>query len=133
MRPLDDGEVQGEINILPMIDVIFSILAFMIISSISLTRSEGLPVNLPSAKTAQTEPTQQINVTIQPDGNLYLNRQPIQLNNLKGEVGKLITSNQENLVIINADTQVDHGQVVEVMDNLRQVKGVRLAIATQKN
>lgn len=46
---LDDG---FEINILPMIDVIFAILAFFIVSTLFLTRTEGLPVNLPEADTS---------------------------------------------------------------------------------
>ena len=52
MRLPDEIDTPGEINILPMIDIIFSILAFVIISTLSLTRSEGLPVDLPSAKTS---------------------------------------------------------------------------------
>ena len=52
MRPINESEEQFDINILPMIDVIFSILAFFIFSSLSLTRSQGLPVDLPSAQTA---------------------------------------------------------------------------------
>lgn len=128
----DEPDFEGEINIVPMIDVIFSILAFVIISSISLTRSEGLPVNLPSAKTAQPEQTTQINITIKPDGNIFLDRQPIQLEALKKEVGTFIKPDQENLVIINADKTVEHGRVVQVMDVVRQVKGAKLAIAAKK-
>lgn len=131
MRLPDDSNVEGEINIVPMIDVIFSILAFMIISSMSLTRSEGLPVNLPSAKTTESQQTTQINVTIKSNGTLYLDRQPVQLTTLKAAVGKLIKSEQQSLVIINADEKVDHGQVVAVMDIMRQVKGVKLAIAAK--
>lgn len=71
MRIPDEQDVQGEINIVPMIDAIFSILAFFIISSISLIRSEGLPVNLPSAKTTESQKVAQINVTIQPDGKVF--------------------------------------------------------------
>lgn len=54
MRLPDEFEAQGEINIIPMIDVIFSILAFFIISSLYLSRSDGLSVNLPSAQTTES-------------------------------------------------------------------------------
>ncbi|MEM8778471.1 MAG: biopolymer transporter ExbD [Cyanobacteria bacterium P01_G01_bin.49] len=132
MRLPDEIDAPAEINIVPMIDVIFSILAFVIISTLFLTRSEGLPVNLPSAKTAQPQKTKQINITIESDGNVFLDRQPIQLDSLKGKVGTLIGQNQEGLVIINADERVNHGRVVKVMDLVRQVQGAKLAIATQK-
>ena len=132
MRLPDEPETPFEINIVPMIDVIFSILAFFIISTLYLTRSEGLPVDLPSAQTAQVEQSVQINVTIEPDGDLFLDRQAIELEQLKGAVGALIEPNSESLVIINADEKVEHGQVVSVMDRLRQVEGAKLAIAAKK-
>ena len=132
MRLPDEVDRPGEINIVPMIDVIFSILAFFIISTLYLTRSEGLPVNLPSASTAKSQPSTKITVTIQPDGELALNRKPIKLEALEDSVRSLVETNSESLVIVNADEKVDHGQVVSVMDRLRQVKGAKLAIATQR-
>ncbi len=133
MRQLDDElDSPAQINIVPMIDIIFSILAFFIISTLYLTRSEGLPVNLPKAATAETQRTAQINVTVEPNGEIALNRQPLELNQLEEEVGQLIEPNSEAIVIINADEKVDHGQVVSVMDRLRRVKGAKLAIATQR-
>lgn len=132
MRLPDESEKPGEINITPMIDVIFSILAYYIIATISLTRSEGLPVNLPGAATAQSQPSTKITVTIKPDGELALNRQPIKLEALEQSVRSLVEPNSESLVIVNADEKVDHGRVVSVMDRLRQVKGAKLAIAAQR-
>lgn len=132
MRLPDEPEVEGEINVVPMIDVIFAILTFFIFSSLSLTRSEGLPVNLPSAQTAEVTRTSQINVTIKPDGGIFLDRQAIKLESLKGAVGAMIQPGQEGLVVINADEKVSHGVVVGVMDQLRQVKGAKLAIAAIK-
>lgn len=132
MRLPDESENGMGINITPMIDVIFSILAYFIVSSLSLTRSEGLPVNLPQASTAKVQKTEQINVSILPDGAIALNRQPIALEQLEAQVKAKIPPNTESLVILNADKAVDHGRVVEIMDKLRRVKGAKLAIATQK-
>jgi biopolymer transport protein ExbD len=132
MRLPDESERNIGINITPMIDVIFSILAYFIISSLSLTRSEGLPVNLPQASTAKVQKTEQINVSILSDGAIALNRQPIELEKLETQVKTKIAPNTESYVILNADKAVNHGRVVEVMDRLRRVKGVKLAIATRK-
>jgi len=115
-----------------MIDVIFSILAFFMVSSLSLTRSQGLPVNLPSAQTSEPKQTAQINVTIETDGDMFVDRQPIELGQLKGALTNKIAPNSESLVIINADQKVEHGQVVKVMDRLRQVPGANMAIAATK-
>ncbi|BAZ67238.1 MAG: biopolymer transporter ExbD [Pelatocladus maniniholoensis HA4357-MV3] len=133
MRPLDEPDLPPQINIVPMIDVIFAILTFFIMSTLYLTRSEGLPVSLPKAATAKQQqiPTK-ITVTLDKDGQVSLNRKPTTVDALEGQVRTLVGSNPEALVIISADEKVGHGQVVTVMDKVRQVKGAKLAIATQK-
>jgi biopolymer transport protein ExbD len=132
MRLQDEPELPAQINIVPMIDVIFAILTFFIMSTLFLTRSEGLPVNLPKAATGQIGRPASVTVTIDPQGQLSLNRKSIQLEALEGAVRQQIKPAQELLVVLNADKAVNHGQVVEVMDRLRRVKGAKLAIATQK-
>lgn len=132
MRPINEPEEQFEINILPMIDVIFSILAFFIISSLFLTRSQGLPVDLPSAQTSEPKQSVQLNITIEADGKMYLDKQPIKLEVLKDALTEKIQPNSESVVIINADEKVQHGTVVKVMDRLRQVPGAKMAIAAEQ-
>ncbi|NEP08345.1 MAG: biopolymer transporter ExbD [Okeania sp. SIO2G4] len=133
MRLIDDDlDVAPQINILPMIDVIFSILAFFIISTLFLTRSEGLPVNLPKAATSQLQRTEQITVTIDEAGKVFLNRELIEVDALEKAVRQLVLPNQTSIVTIKADEEVDHGDVVGVMDQLRKIDEVKLAIATKK-
>ncbi|BAY99481.1 biopolymer transport protein ExbD/TolR [Tolypothrix tenuis PCC 7101] len=133
MRLPDEPDLPAQINIVPMIDVIFAILTFFIMSTLFLTRSEGLPVNLPKAASAQQQASSEpINVTVDATGKISVNRQQVDLNVLSAQVRTLMADKQEALVIINADERVSHGQVVAVMDNLRQVQGAKLAIATQK-
>lgn len=131
MRLADEPETPLAINVVPLIDVMFALLTFFMVSTLSLTRSEGLQVNLPQASTAKAQPSAPITVTINAQGQLALNRKAIQLEALDGEVRQLVKPNQEVLVIVNADQAVNHGQVVAVMDRLRQVPGTSLAIATQ--
>jgi biopolymer transport protein ExbD len=132
MRLPQEPEPTAQINIVPMIDVIFAILTFFITSTLYLTRSEGLPVNLPGAATAQSQPQTQTVVTIDASGNLALNRQPLDLTTLEAQVRGLALTGKPPFVVINADQGVAHGKVVAVMDRLRQIEGVRMAIATQR-
>jgi biopolymer transport protein ExbD len=74
-----------------------------------------------------------MNVTIQANGAIALNRQPIALDSLEGAVRAQVGSASQSLVIINADTRVPHGVVVSVMDRLRRIQGVKLAIAAQSS
>ncbi|MBI1241706.1 MAG: biopolymer transporter ExbD [Nostoc sp. RI_552] len=133
MRLPDEADIPTQINIVPMIDVIFAILTFFIMSTLFLTRSEGLPVNLPQASTAtQQQVPMKVTVTVDKQGVISVNRQPSQVDSIAEQLRTIIGSNSEALVIINADEQVGHGQVVAVMDQVRQVKGAKLAISTQK-
>jgi biopolymer transport protein ExbD len=135
MRLLNEPDIPPQINIVPMIDVIFAILTFFIMSTLFLTRTEGLPVNLPQAATSKTESpakTAKVTVTIDAGGGLSLNKESIQLDNLEAALNQKIEQNQDLVVVLNADKAVNHGQVVEVMDQVRRVKGAKLAIATQR-
>lgn len=134
MRLQDEQETPAQINIVPMIDVTFSLLTFFIMSSLFLTRSQGLPVNLPSAATTQQSRTpQKITVSVDDKGTISLNRQPIAVDNLTEQVRTLVNNNPDALVVINADRKVEHGLIVTIMDRVRKVPGARLAIATQKS
>ena len=131
MRLPEEPDLPPQIYIVPMIDVIFALLTFFIMSTLFLTRSQGLPVNLPSAATAEAQKSTQATVTIDQAGKLALNRKPIQLNSLGNQVQGIKGKNRQILVVIEADRRVSHGQVITVMDRLRSIPGVRLAIGTQ--
>ncbi|HEY9619989.1 MAG TPA: biopolymer transporter ExbD [Crinalium sp.] len=119
------------INIIPMIDVVFAILTFFIMSSLFLSRSEGLPVNLPQAQTAQSQNQNKITVTVNREGRVFLDRKPIQVEDLAEQVKPLV-GDRERLVIINADEKVEYSRVIAVMDQLRTVKGAKLGMSTRR-
>lgn len=132
MRLPEETDLPPKINILPMIDVIFAILVFFIVSSLYLTRSEGLPVNLPRASTAEVQKSQQITVSLDEEGNLTVNSNLAQIEQLQAEIEQLIEAEYNTTVVVNADRTVEHGQVVEVIDRIRQIPDVQLAIAAEK-
>lgn len=128
----EESDDEFELNIVPMIDVIFAILTFFIISSLYLTRSEALPVNLPKAVSAEVQERTRITVTVESSGDIALNREAIALENLQSSVRNLMGETQESVIVINADEAVSHGQVIAVMDELRVIEGVTLGIATER-
>ena len=132
-RGIDEPDIPPQINIVPMIDVVFAILTFFIMSSLYLTRSEGIPVNLPSATTAKLQQSAPVTITIDQNGQIALNRQAIDLDQVEAQVTAQLANAENKLVIINADERVSHGQVVAVMDRVRQINGARLAIQTQRS
>ena len=134
MRLPDEAEPPAQINIVPMIDVIFAILTFFIMSTLFLTRQEGLPVNLPQASSAKksAEPAR-ITLTVDKAGEIFLNKVPITLDKLEAGVKAKVEPERPLMVVLNADEGVNHGKIVAVMDRVRQVKGAKLAIATKRN
>ncbi len=132
MRLPDDNEInRPSVNILPMIDVIFAILAFFILSTLYLTRAEGLPVNLPQAVTATPQDQIDITLVITSEGNLFLGDEAVALEDLADEVNAIAPTNPI-LVTIRADESTSHGRVVVTMDQLRTIDRVRLGIATAR-
>ncbi len=127
----EDPEVPVQINIVPMIDVVFAVLAFFILSSLFLTRSEGLPVALPGAETAETQAQRQVVVTLNEAGELSVGNRTVADEQLLEAIQTLGTVSDGGLVVIRADQSVSHGRVVAVMDRLRALPGVQLAIATE--
>ena len=131
MRILEnEQEDEFEVNMLPMIDVIFAILAFFIVSTLFLTRTEGLPVNLPKTETSEPQNPADFTVTIEPDGGLFLDESPVTEDTLRTQITEQLAPEQEALITIKADEQTYHGRVITVMDQLRTIEGASLGIAT---
>ena len=126
----EDLNNKNKIDILPMIDIIFSILAFLIISSLYLTRVETVSVELPKASNSITQNKKFINISIDKGGNLFLNKTRIKLQDIKDKVVNL-TNENKNLVVLNADENVSHGYVISVLDVLMSIDGLKLAISTK--
>lgn len=121
-------------NILPLMDVIFALLTFFVMSSLFLNRTEGLPVALPQAQsgTMQTTPAR-ATISVNDKSEIFLNKQKIAIAEVSEQVRKLQEPNQDLIVVLNADRSVQHGDIVQIMDQLRQIPRVKMAIATKAN
>jgi biopolymer transport protein ExbD len=123
-----------KIEIIPMIDTMFFLLVFFMLSSLALARLNGFPVNLPQAKSAPKQPPTELTITIDKSQHLFVNKLPVTTNNLGtvlvqkagGPNGDLSNAT----VIINGDTTVPHGLVVKCIDEARLVGITHFAIAT---
>ena len=120
-----------EVNVVALIDVLFAILTFFIITSLTLSRTEGLAVNLPEASSGKQQDQTKITIGIDTVGAIAINRRSIDLNNLLPQIKSLMVKDQPTMVVINADQKVAHGRVVAVMDLVQQIPGVKLGIATK--
>lgn len=122
---------KARIEIIPMIDTIFFLLVFFMISTLSMAQYRGMPVNLPKAASGRQAPAESAAITIDKQAQLFFNKQPVD----KAELGDLLrqqlAKNADLLVVINADDGVEHGHVVKVMDIARSANVARMAIAVK--
>lgn len=122
------------IEIIPMIDTMFFLLVFFMLSSLALTRLNGLPVNLPRASAAPKQKTADLTLTIDKAGQVYVNKEPIPTEDVGTKLVEKAGGPNVDLatasVIINADMDVRHGLVVKCIDEARGVGITRFAIAT---
>ena len=123
---------KARIEIIPMIDTMFFLLVFFMIATLSMTVMKGMPVNLPKASAVKKDIQENVNVTIAKDGKVYLNKKEVSIHELRGALVAEASKDPETLVIINADEEVMHGRVVEVMDEIKLSGVTKLAIATKE-
>ncbi|MFM2312043.1 MAG: hypothetical protein RLZZ04_1319 [Cyanobacteriota bacterium] len=127
----DDSNQSGaNIEILPLIDVIFCILIFFILAAVNFSRQQAISLDLPQAKTGTPQLQNILIVTIDDLGQLYVDKNPVNRSDLKWEIKKYQQSNPDGLMTLYAAKNSTYREVVEVLDMLREVGGDRVALAT---
>jgi biopolymer transport protein ExbD len=133
MKLLDDKPKKAILNITPLIDVLFILIIFFVVSSTFLEQP-GIKLELPKAQTGESQRVEKLVLYISPDEKLFLNNTQIEMNGLAEKLQQLMPESSDKSLIINADKGVPHGLVVQVMDIARGNGVKKLVIATeQKN
>ena len=126
-RPRARGE-GALINLTPLIDVVFLLLIFFMVST-SFAIIRGIKVDLPTTTTPREKIEQNIVISLAKDGKIYLGKTRVSktelVKRLKAQIGK-----KKSLVVVNADKDARHGMVVEVMDLAKQGGAGKLGVLT---
>ncbi|MGL5795779.1 MAG: ExbD/TolR family protein [Waterburya sp.] len=127
----DDSKSSGaNIEILPLIDVIFCILTFFILAALNFSRQQAISLDLPQAKTGAPQMQNILIVTIDDVGQLYVDQKLVSRSDLSWEIKKYNQDNPGGLMTLYAAKNSTYREVVEVIDILREVGGDRVALAT---
>lgn len=118
------------INITSLVDVLFLLLIFFMVSSTFLEQP-GMKLNLPGAKSTEIESKQDLIVEISAEGSIAINGKPVLVEGLQGELALNINNLTDATLVLKADESVPHGKVVKVMDIARSAGVRKLIVATK--
>ena len=127
IRSKDDAAV----DMTPMLDVVFIMLIFFIVTA-SFVKEAGVDVSRPNAQTAEQQSRGNILIAIRPNGEIWIDRRPVDVRALRANVERLRAENPEGTVVILADKESQTGLLVEVMDQVRLAGVANVAIAADQ-
>ena len=113
-----------------MVDVVFNLLIFFMVSTTFITVSQALPVDLPQATTAMPQAGDLPTVTITAADEIYVGSQEVTEDSLVEVLTEEIDRLGLSTVVLRADQTISHGLSVRVMDLITQAGGTRIAIST---
>lgn len=128
---------KARIEIIPLIDIIFFLLATFVMVSLSMTKNQGVQVSLPAASSAaslgdQSEMNQTVTLSVTEKGEVFFNKEKITLAQLPLKLQTLKSSTKDPKVVINSDAGADFKHVVTVLDEVRKIGIVKVGINTDK-
>ena len=122
---------KARIEIIPLIDIIFFLLATFVMVSTSMIKNQGVPVHLPTASTAAPQDRKlSATISITEKGEIYVDKKLVTLDTLSQELEQLKEPGQEIQIFINGDERVDFGSAVHVLDLVRKAGIVKVSIQT---
>lgn len=127
----DSGNSSGEINISPLIDIVFILLIFFIVTTVFLEET-GITVDKPTAASSQQLEKQSIIIAITAEGQIYHAGQQLSLEGLRTILQRKIRNNPDSPVIIRQDGNGRHSRLVAVMDTATQAGAEKISLATEK-
>ncbi len=120
-----------EVNMTPMLDIVFIMLIFFIVTAVFVKES-GVDVLRPEAETTEQIKRVSILIGITEDGRVWIDKQELKLEDVRAVVEKLYQESPKGRVVIQADTQSQSGIVVAIMETLNSLGVEDVSIATQR-
>jgi biopolymer transport protein ExbD len=131
---LDNSGEDLQIQIIPLIDVVFCILTFFLLAALQFTRQQAINVDLPKASTGENSAANAqsknkiLPVTIDAIGLIYIEKEPVRREELEARLKKYIQENPDGILVLNASRTATYNDVIQTLDLLRQVGGNRVSL-----
>ena len=125
-------EDEGEINLTPMLDVVFIMLIFFIVTA-TFIKEAGIDVTRPLAPTAAEQRGASILIAISPNNEVWIDRRKVKSEAVKPAVERLLAENPEGEVVIQADAESQAEVLLEVMASVRDAGANNIALSAEQN
>lgn len=126
---LSSQQEDADINMTPMLDIVFIMLIFFIVST-SFIREAGIDVNRPNAQTSESQAKSAVMLAISANNEIWLDRQQVDIRMVRPALERLKAEQADISVVVQADEDSTTGQLVKVLDQLRLAR-VEYAVATR--
>ena len=120
-----------KLMIIPMIDIIFFLLVFFMMSMLSMVVQKSMPVNLPTATASSVDLQRKIPITITADGKIYVEQDAYDLNGMAKRLVAEKAKGGDLTIILRADQRAQYGEFVQVLDTLKNMQLNKIAVATE--
>jgi biopolymer transport protein ExbD len=121
---------EAAIDLTPMLDVVFIMLIFFIVTT-SFVKEAGIEVLKPKAAKTKSEPSATIFVAIRGNGEIWLDKRAVDVERVGATIEKLLAESPTDTVIVQADKEAKHGVVVSVMDQIKLAGIDKISIAAE--
>ena len=125
-------EEAEEPNITPMLDGVFILLIFFIVTA-NFIKDPGLEINRPDSETAEITENAAILIAIGPAGEIYMDGRRIDVRQVKANVIRLMAENPQGAVVMQADEKATAEKIIAVMDEVREAGVIDISIASEPN
>ena len=128
---LQDQDEKEDIDMTPMLDVVFILLIFFIVTA-SFVKEAGIDVNRPEAATAVKKERANILVAISDKGDIWINKRKVDVRSVQANIERLKAENPQGTVVIQADQKSTTDTLIKVMDSARAAGVYDVSIAAQE-
>jgi biopolymer transport protein ExbD len=127
----NNNNAEPRVEVVPLIDIIFCILTFFLLSGLQMARQQAISVDIPKAKSAESQTRQMMIVSLDKDGQVFLEQQQYPQAEALFQAAKSYRASTPNgSIVLYASKQVRYERVMEVLDLLRVAGGDNVALAT---
>ena len=120
------------IMIIPMIDIVFFLLVFFMMSTLYMNTEEQIPLNLPKASSSSAKTIERITISLTATHKMYLNEREIVPDQLGNEIQGIVAKEPQQAFIVRASEDIAYKDVINILDNLK-ISGARfVSVATER-